>query len=198
MILWRVLKIQHAQCEDAENRQVLRVKQGRLGSSEGWVFICFRLGHYNARMLIEGVFAAVSTPFYSDEKVYLRKLEANMDRYSRGSLAGMLVLGSTGEAALLDEAESREVLRVAAEATAPEKVLIAGVSHESVKGTVEVAQAVSRRIKCSRRLGDCRSRDCHQDGRGNCTDAGRLQCGSADLECRGARGSAGAYDGGVE
>jgi dihydrodipicolinate synthase/N-acetylneuraminate lyase len=94
-------------------------------------------------MLIEGVFAAVPTPFYSDEKVYLRKLEANMDRYSRGSLAGMLVLGSTGEAALLDDAESREVLRVAAAATAPEKVLIAGVSRESVKGTVEVAEAAA-------------------------------------------------------
>ena len=35
---------------------------------------------------------------------------------------------------MLDDAESREVLRVAAEAAAPEKVLIAGVGRESVKG----------------------------------------------------------------
>jgi len=65
-------------------------------------------------MLIEGIFAAVPTPFYPDEKVYFRKIEANMAHYSRSLLAGMLMLGSTGEASMLDDVESREVLRVAA------------------------------------------------------------------------------------
>ena len=74
-------------------------------------------------MLIEGVFAAVTTPFYPDERVYYRKLEANVARYSRSQLAGMVVLGSTGEAPALDDAETRDVLRTAAEAAAPEKVL---------------------------------------------------------------------------
>jgi dihydrodipicolinate synthase/N-acetylneuraminate lyase len=95
-------------------------------------------------MLIEGVFAAVPTPFYSDERVYYRKLEANMAHYSRSLLAGMLVLGSTGEAVMLDDAESRDVLRVAAEASAPEKVLIAGVGKQSVKGTLELAEAAAK------------------------------------------------------
>jgi dihydrodipicolinate synthase/N-acetylneuraminate lyase len=95
-------------------------------------------------MLLEGIFAAVPTPFYPDERVYFRKVEANMARYSRSLLAGMLVLGSTGEAVELDDTESRDVLRVAAEATAPEKVLIAGVARESVKGTVEMAEAAAR------------------------------------------------------
>jgi 4-hydroxy-2-oxoglutarate aldolase len=95
-------------------------------------------------MLIEGIFAAVPTPFYPDEKIYFRKLEANMAHYSRGLLAGMLLLGSTGEASMLDDAESRDVLRVAGEATAPEKVLIAGVGRESVKSTVELAEAAAR------------------------------------------------------
>ena len=95
-------------------------------------------------MLIEGIFAAVPTPFYSDERIYFRKLEANMARYSRSLLSGMLLLGSTGEAVALDDAESRDVLRVAAEAAAPEKVLIAGVGRESVKATVELAEAAAR------------------------------------------------------
>ena len=95
-------------------------------------------------MLIEGIFAAVPTPFYPDERVYFRKLEANIARYSRTLLSGMLLLGSTGEAVALDDAESRDVLRVAAEAAAPEKVLIAGVARESVKGTVELAEAAAR------------------------------------------------------
>ena len=94
-------------------------------------------------MLIEGVFAAVPTPFYSDERVYFRKLEANMAHYSRSLLAGMLILGSTGEAVMLDDVESRDVLRVAAEATAPEKLLIAGVGKQSVKGTLNLAEAAA-------------------------------------------------------
>ena len=40
--------------------------------------------------------------------------------------------------------ESVEVLRVAAEAAAPEKVLIAGVGRESVKSTVELAEAAAK------------------------------------------------------
>ena len=95
-------------------------------------------------MLMEGIFAAVTTPFYADERVYFRKIEANMARYSRSLLAGMVVLGSTGEAVMLDDAESRDVLRVAAEATAPEKVLVAGVGRESVKATVELAEAAAQ------------------------------------------------------
>jgi dihydrodipicolinate synthase/N-acetylneuraminate lyase len=94
-------------------------------------------------MLIEGIFAAVPTPFYPDERVYFRKIEANMARYSRGLLSGMVVLGSTGEAVMLDDAESRDVLRVAASSTTAEKVLIAGVGRESVKATVELAEAAA-------------------------------------------------------
>jgi dihydrodipicolinate synthase/N-acetylneuraminate lyase len=67
-----------------------------------------------------------------------------MARYSRSLLAGMVVLGSTGEAVLLDDAETRDVLRSAAEATSPEKVLIAGVGRESVKATVELAEAAAQ------------------------------------------------------
>ncbi|MGA3082974.1 MAG: dihydrodipicolinate synthase family protein [Terracidiphilus sp.] len=94
-------------------------------------------------MLIEGIFAAVPTPFYSDERIYFRKLEANMAHYSRSLLSGMLLLGTTGEAAMLDDGESRDVLRVAADATAPEKVLIAGVARESVKATLALSEAAA-------------------------------------------------------
>lgn len=101
-------------------------------------------GFYNETMLIEGVFAAVTTPFYSDERIYFRKIEANIVRYSRSLLAGMVVLGSTGEAVELNDEESRDVLRAVAEAAAPEKVLIAGVGRESVRSTVELAEAAAR------------------------------------------------------
>jgi dihydrodipicolinate synthase/N-acetylneuraminate lyase len=94
-------------------------------------------------MLIDGIFAAVPTPFYSDERVYYRKLEANLAHYSRSLLGGMVIMGSTGEAVELNDAESREVLRVAGQAAAPEKVLVAGVGRESVRATVELAEAAA-------------------------------------------------------
>jgi dihydrodipicolinate synthase/N-acetylneuraminate lyase len=94
-------------------------------------------------MLLEGIFAAIPTPFYSDERIYFRKLEANVARYSRSLLSGMVVLGSTGEAPELTDEESRDVLRVAAEAAAPEKVLVAGVGRESVRATLALAEAAA-------------------------------------------------------
>ncbi len=95
-------------------------------------------------MLLEGIFAAITTPFYPDERIYLRKLQANVERYSRSLLAGLVVLGSTGEAVSLNDAESRDILRTASEAATPEKVLIAGVGRESVKGTLELAEAAAQ------------------------------------------------------
>jgi 4-hydroxy-2-oxoglutarate aldolase len=95
-------------------------------------------------MLIEGVFAAVTTPFYSDERLYLRKLEANIAHYSRSLLAGIVVLGSTGEAVALTDEETREVLHTAAEAASPDKGLIAGVGRQSVKATVEWAEEAAK------------------------------------------------------
>ena len=92
---------------------------------------------------MEGVFAAITTPFYSDERIYFKKIEANVEHYSRSLLAGLVTLGSTGEAVMLNDAESRDVLRAVAGAAAPEKVLIAGVGRESVKATVELAEVAA-------------------------------------------------------
>jgi 4-hydroxy-2-oxoglutarate aldolase len=94
---------------------------------------------YNSDMLLEGIFAAVTTCFYPDGRPYWRKLEANIDRYSRTPMSGMVLLGSTGEAVMLSDEESREVLRVARYAAAPEKVLLAGVGRESVIETLRLA-----------------------------------------------------------
>jgi 4-hydroxy-2-oxoglutarate aldolase len=94
-------------------------------------------------MLLEGIFAPVTTPFYPDERVYFKKLEFNVGRLSLTGLAGLVVLGSTGEAVALDDAETLEVLRVAAQSAAEDKVLLAGVARESVKATVELAEAAA-------------------------------------------------------
>lgn len=91
-------------------------------------------------MLLEGIFAPITTPFYSDERLYLKKLEFNVARLSLTALSGLVVLGSTGEAVALDDAETREVLSAAAAAAAEDKVLIAGIGRESVHATVALAE----------------------------------------------------------
>lgn len=94
-------------------------------------------------MLLEGIFAAATTPFYADERLYLRKLEANVAHYSRSLLAGLVILGSTGEAPALNDEESHIVLKTAAEAAAADKVLIAGVGRESLSATIALAEAAA-------------------------------------------------------
>jgi 4-hydroxy-2-oxoglutarate aldolase len=95
-------------------------------------------------MLLEGIFPAITTPFYPDGRLYLRKLEQNVARYSMTAAAGLVVLGSTGEAVMLSDEESREVLRTARGAAAKEKVLLAGVGRESVRETLRLADFASR------------------------------------------------------
>ena len=80
-------------------------------------------------MLLHGIFPPITTPFYPDGNVYYKKLESNVERYSRTPVAGIVVLGSTGEAILLSDQERRDVLKVARDAAAPNKVLLAGTGH---------------------------------------------------------------------
>ncbi len=88
-------------------------------------------------MLLEGVLAAISTPFQSDGRPHWHNLERNVERYCRSPLVGMVVLGSTGEAVMLNDEETREALRVARNAAADDRILIAGVGHESLIETLK-------------------------------------------------------------
>ena len=100
-------------------------------------------------MLLNGIFAAITTPFYPDGKVYFRKIEHNVDRYSRTPISGIAVLGSTGEAVMLSDEERREVLKTTREACAPHKVLIAGTGAESA-----ARRHYRCRLCCRSRIGE--------------------------------------------
>ena len=91
-------------------------------------------------MLLRGIFPPITTPFYPDGKVYFKKLEANVERYSRTPVAGIVVLGSTGEAIMLSDQERRDVLKTARQAAAPHKVLIAGTGIESAIETLHLTE----------------------------------------------------------
>jgi 4-hydroxy-2-oxoglutarate aldolase len=91
-------------------------------------------------MLLDGIFPPLTTPFYPDGNVYYKKLESNLERYSRTPVAGIVVLGSTGEAILLSDQERRDVLKVARAAAAPNKVLVAGTGIESAIETLRLTE----------------------------------------------------------
>jgi 4-hydroxy-2-oxoglutarate aldolase len=91
-------------------------------------------------MLLHGIFPPITTPFYPDGNLYFKKLESNVERYSRTPVAGIVVLGSTGEAILLSDQERRDVLKVVRESAAPNKVLIAGTGIESAVETLRLTE----------------------------------------------------------
>ena len=91
-------------------------------------------------MLLHGILPPITTPFYADGNVYYKKLESNVERYSRTPIGGIVVLGSTGEAIMLSDQERRDVLKSAREAAAPTKVLIAGTGVESAIETLRLTE----------------------------------------------------------
>jgi len=91
-------------------------------------------------MLLNGIFPPITTPFYPDGNLYFKKLEANVERYSKTPVAGIVPLGTTGEAILLSDQERRDVLKTTREAAAPNKVLIAGTGVESAVETLRLTE----------------------------------------------------------
>jgi dihydrodipicolinate synthase/N-acetylneuraminate lyase len=87
-------------------------------------------------MLLSGILPPITTPFYRDGQVYYKKLEHNVERYSRSPVAGIMVLGSSGEPLMLSDDEKRSVLKCAIGSAAPEKVMIAGTGAESAIETL--------------------------------------------------------------
>ena len=88
-------------------------------------------------MLLEGMHLPLTTPFFADGRLNLRKLEQNIARYSLTPAAGMVVLGVSGEANLLTDSECDAVLRSAIGAAASTKVMMAGVGCDGVSATLE-------------------------------------------------------------
>lgn len=95
-------------------------------------------------MLLEGLFVPLTTPFYPDGRLYLRKLEHNVDRYSKTPAAGLVVLSEAGEASLVSDEETKELLGIAITEAAEHKVLLAGISRDSVRGALELVDAAAR------------------------------------------------------
>jgi 4-hydroxy-2-oxoglutarate aldolase len=83
-----------------------------------------------------GVFGPVTTPFSATGDIDVAAFKQNLTAHVAAGLDGVVVNGSTGEAALLDEAERDRLLGAGREALGA-KVLIAGTGAESARLTID-------------------------------------------------------------
>jgi dihydrodipicolinate synthase/N-acetylneuraminate lyase len=95
-------------------------------------------------MLFEGLQLPLTTPFYPDGRLNLPKLEHNVARYSKTPAAGLVALSEWGEPTMLSDDETRQTLRCVADAATVEKVLIAGVSRDSLVGTLDLSESAAQ------------------------------------------------------
>lgn len=90
-------------------------------------------------MRLKGVYPPITTPFDRDGEVDVRALHSNLERYLRTGIAGIVALGTNGEAQLLDEAECDAVVAACREETPTERLLIVGTGRESTRATISAA-----------------------------------------------------------
>jgi len=88
----------------------------------------------------EGIHTPIPTPFAAAGSVDEAALRRNVARWMATPLAGLVVLGSTGEAPLLDEDESDRVVAVAREGVPAGRALIAGTGRESTRATIDATR----------------------------------------------------------
>jgi dihydrodipicolinate synthase/N-acetylneuraminate lyase len=93
-------------------------------------------------MDLRGVFAPIPTPFDRDERVDLGRLSAACARWAASPLGGLVVLGSTGEAVLLDEDESDRIMAFTRERwpAGQARPFIVGAGRESTPATIRAVR----------------------------------------------------------
>ena len=82
-----------------------------------------------------GIYTPITTPF-RDEAVDEAALRANVARWMTTSLTGLVVLGSNGEAAQLEDDEADRVVEIVREGVPASRPLIAGTGRESTRATI--------------------------------------------------------------
>lgn len=85
---------------------------------------------------LSGVLLPVTTPFTADEKLDLRGLANNIEKWNATGITGYVILGSTGERVNLDEREYVAVIEAARLAVPAEFAFIAGAGQQSTRGTI--------------------------------------------------------------
>jgi 4-hydroxy-2-oxoglutarate aldolase len=92
---------------------------------------------------LSGIFGPETTPFDANEEVDFAAFTANVRSHLESGFHGVVVCGSTGEAALLDERERAQLIESARREVPDEKWLIAGTGAESTRSCVRRCREVA-------------------------------------------------------
>jgi 4-hydroxy-2-oxoglutarate aldolase len=96
-----------------------------------------------ANLDLHGIFPPIATPFINGKIAY-DKLAANVEKWSRTGLKGLVVLGSNGEYVYLSEEEKRTVVDSVVQSAAKEMLIIAGTGCESTTETLRLTEDCAR------------------------------------------------------
>ena len=87
-------------------------------------------------MKLQGIFADIPTPFDHKGDIYKVKVQHNIEKWNRTTLAGYVVCGAAGEGELLAADEKVMVWEMAAKHAAADKALVAATGMPGVRETV--------------------------------------------------------------
>jgi 4-hydroxy-2-oxoglutarate aldolase len=95
---------------------------------------------------LEGVYLPITTPFEpATGEVDLEAFSRNLAAWHSFAISGVVVGGSTGEAALLDESELLQLVEGAVEACPENRAVIVGAGAESTRATIRLALEAAAR-----------------------------------------------------
>lgn len=91
-------------------------------------------------MNFAGVFAPIPTPFDDQDRVDTARLKAALQKWIATPLDGFVVLGSNGEAALMDDFESDQAIVAARDAVPASRRFIVGTGRESTQAAIRASK----------------------------------------------------------
>jgi 4-hydroxy-2-oxoglutarate aldolase len=91
-------------------------------------------------MKLDGVLIPIPTPFDEHDRVDSRRLTAALARWMTRPLHGVVVLGSNGEAVLLDDLEADRAIVAAREAVPRDRTFIVGTGRESTPAAIRASR----------------------------------------------------------
>jgi 4-hydroxy-2-oxoglutarate aldolase len=92
---------------------------------------------------LEGILPPCSTPFV-DDAVDLEGMRANVRRWMRTGLRGLVLLGSNGEAPFIDRDEIEPIVAAARDDVPADRPLIVGTGQQSTRQTIAASRAAVR------------------------------------------------------
>jgi 4-hydroxy-2-oxoglutarate aldolase len=87
-----------------------------------------------------GIFTPIVTPFTADDAVDEGALRRNVGRWMETPLTGLVVLGSNGEAAQLEDVEADRIIDIVRGEVPADRPLIAGTGRESTQATIRATR----------------------------------------------------------